>query len=140
LLGIWNAKPFDIELKPNAKPYHSSRPFLVSKIHETTFKIELECLTKAGFLKKVNQSEWTAPTFLIPKIDAMVQFMSDFRELNKRIKQKPYLIPKIQDLLLKLKGFQYAMTLDLNMGYYHIELSPFSKHLCTTITPIGKYE
>ena len=23
LLGIWNAKPYDIELKPNAKPYHS---------------------------------------------------------------------------------------------------------------------
>jgi hypothetical protein len=47
--------------------------------------------------------------------------------LNKRIKRKPYLIPRIQDLLLKLEGFQYATTLDLNMGYYHIKLSPFSK-------------
>jgi hypothetical protein len=135
LLGIWNAKPFDIELKPNAKPYHSSRPFLVSKIHDTTFKIELECLTKAGFLKKVNQSEWTAPTFLIPKKDAMVQFMSDFRELNKRIKQKPYLIPKNSRLTVEAQRFPVCYV-----GYYHIELSPFSKHLCTTITPIGKYE
>jgi hypothetical protein len=57
----------------------------------------------------------------------MVQFISDFHELNKRIKQKPCPIPKIQDLLMKLEGFQYAMTLDLNMGYYHIKLSPFSK-------------
>jgi hypothetical protein len=23
LLGTWNGKPYDIELKPNAKPYHS---------------------------------------------------------------------------------------------------------------------
>jgi hypothetical protein len=52
-LGTWNAKPYNIELKPDAKPYHS-RPFLVPKIHEATLKIELECLTKAGVLKKVN--------------------------------------------------------------------------------------
>jgi hypothetical protein len=28
----------------------------------------------------------------------------------------------------------------LNMGYYHIELTPFSKQLCTIVTPFGKYE
>ena len=28
----------------------------------------------------------TAPTFIIPKKDESVQFISDFRELNKRIK------------------------------------------------------
>jgi hypothetical protein len=95
---------------------------------------------KAGVLKKVNKSKWAAPTFVIPKKDATVQFISDFHELNKRIKQKPYPIPKIQDLLLKLKGFQYAMTLDLNMGYYHIKLSPFSKCLCTIVMPFCKYE
>ena len=39
----------------------------------------------------------------------------------------PFLIPQIQDLLLKLEGFQHAMSLDLNLGYYHIELIPFSK-------------
>jgi hypothetical protein len=26
------------------------------------------------------------------------------------------------------------------MGYYHITLSPFSKRLCTIVTPFGKYE
>jgi hypothetical protein len=86
LSGTWNAKPYDIELKPNVKPYHS-RPFLVPKIHEATLKIELKCLTKACVLRKVNQSEWAAPTFLIQKKDARFQFISDFCELNKRIKQ-----------------------------------------------------
>jgi hypothetical protein len=84
-LGAWNAKPYIIELKPDAKPYHS-RPFPVPKIHEATLKIELEFLTKVGVLKKVNQIKWGAPTFLIPKKDARVQFIFNFHELNKRIK------------------------------------------------------
>ena len=49
-------------------------------------------------------------------------------------------MPKIQDMLLKLEGFTYATSLDLNMGYYHIELHPESKKLCTLVFPWGKYE
>ena len=61
-------------------------------------------------------------------------------ELNKCIRQKPYTISKIQDLLHKLEGFQNAMSIDLNMSYYHIELDPESSRICTTVLPWGKYE
>ena len=43
-------------------------------------------------------------------------------------------------MLLKLEGFKYTTSLDLNMGYYHIRLDNFSKSLCTLILPWGKYE
>ena len=56
------------------------------------------------------------------------------------MKHKPFPIPKIQDLLLKLEGFQHAMSLDLNMVYYHIESMPFSKRPCTIVMPWGSYE
>jgi hypothetical protein len=95
---------------------------------------------EARVLKQVNHSEWVAPTFIIPKKDGSVRFISNFCELNKRIRWKPFPIPKIQDMLLKLEGFKYATSLYLNMGYYHIELSPHSKRLCTIILPWGKYE
>ena len=95
---------------------------------------------KLGILQKVNRSEWGAPTFVIPKKDGTIRFISDFRELNQRIKRKPYPFPKIQDLLLKMEGFRFATALDLNMGYYHIELTPASSQLCTIVLPWGKYE
>jgi transposase InsO family protein len=138
-LGKWKMGAYDIELLPEAKPYHA-RAYPVPQIHTATLKMEVERLCQAGVLKQVNHSEWAAPTFIIPKKDGSVRFISDFRELNKRIKRKPFPLPKIQDLLLKLEGFQYATSLDLNMGYYHIELSPFSKQLCTIVLPWGKYE
>jgi hypothetical protein len=34
----------------------------------------------------------------------------------------------------------YATSLDLNMGYYHMLLTPFSSRLCTIVLPWGKYE
>ena len=43
-------------------------------------------------------------------------------------------------MLLNIEGFTYASSLDLNMGYYHIELSPGDKQLCTIVLPWGKYE
>ena len=139
MLGTWKNEQYDIELKAGATPYHA-RAYPIPKAHEQTLHMEVERLCKVGVLKKVNRSEWAAPTFIIPKKDGTVRFISDFRELNKRIKRKPFPIPKIQDLMLKLEGFQYGTSLDLNMGYYHIELSPNSKRLCTIVLPWGKYE
>ena len=105
--------------------YH--QPFPVPPIHELTFKQELDQLEYIKVIKKINRSQLGKPTFIIPKKDITVSFISDFRELNKRILHHPYPIPRIQDLLLRLEGFRYGTTLDLNMGYYHIELSAKSK-------------
>jgi hypothetical protein len=114
-LGKWRMGAYDIELRPDATPYHA-RAFPIPKAYTETLKVEVDRLVEAGVLWKVNRSEWVAPTFIIPKKDGSVRFISDFWELNKRIKWKPYPIPKIQDLLLKLEGFQYATSLDFNMG------------------------
>ena len=138
-LGTWRNEQYNIELRPDAKPYHA-RAYPIPQTYEQTLRVEVQRLCEVGVLKKVNRSEWAAPTFIIPKKDGSVRFISDFRELNKRIYRKPCPIPKIQDLMLKLKGFQYGTSLDLNMGYYHIELSPHSKRLCTIVLPWGKYE
>ena len=138
-LGKWNGVEVDLELKEDAKPYHA-RPYPIPRVHLDTLKQEVERLCEIGVLKKVNRSEWAAPTFIIPKKDGSVRFISDFRELNKRIRRKPFPIPHIQDMLLNLEGFQFATSLDLNMGYYHIELNPNSKRYCTIVLPFGKFE
>ena len=46
-------------------------------------------------------------------------------------------MPKINKTLLKLEGFQYATSLDLNMVYYHIQLSENAGKLCTIVLPWG---
>ena len=88
------------------------------------FKKEVEHLVILGFPEVANDSEWGSPSFAQhkPKTN-QVRFLSDFRNLNKKLKQKPYPMPKINEMLLELEVFQYATSLDLNMGYYYIRLS-----------------
>ena len=46
-------------------------------------------------------------------------------------------MPNINEMLLKFEGFQCATSLNLNMGYYHIQLSKNTSNLCTIIIPWG---
>jgi transposase InsO family protein len=137
-LGLWRTTPIRLELKSDATPYHA-KPFPIPRSREETTRKEIDRLCRIGVLQKCNDSEWGAPTFIIPKKNGTVRFISDFRELNKRLKRKPFPIPKINDLLLKLEGFQYATSLDLNMGYYHLELDLLAQEMCTIVLPWGKY-
>ena len=45
----------------------------------------------------------------------------------------------INGMLLKLEGSKYAMSLDLNTGYYHIQLSESASNLSTISPPRGKH-
>jgi len=138
-LGRWHGQEVKLELKEGAKPHHA-QAHNMPQCHAQTLKAEAEHLVKIGVLKKVNRSEWAAPTFIIPKKDGSVRFISDSRELNERMLRKPCPIPNVQDMLLNLEGFQWATSLDLNMGCYHIGLDPSSKELCTIVLPFGKCE
>ena len=96
-------------------------------------------MVKLGILKRERESEWAFQSFIIPKSNQTVQFISNFCELNKVLKRKLWPLPKIVETLQELEGFNYASHLDLKMGYYTIRLNPDSSKICTIIPPWGKY-
>eukprot|EP00804_Cyclotella_cryptica_P026075 CCRYP_013930-RA/>CCRYP_013930-RA protein AED:0.66 eAED:0.59 QI:0/-1/0/1/-1/0/1/0/271 len=100
---------------------------------------ELKRLCDLGVLEWQPASEWASPSFIVPKKDQTVRFLSDFREVNKRIVRKPFPLPKISTVMQELEGFTFATALDLNMGYYTIRLDPDASKICTIIFPWGKY-
>ena len=96
-LGNYSSSEYKIVLLEGAKPHHA-KPFPTPKIHGETLKTEANRLINIGLFKRKNNSNQEASTFIIPKKNGTVRFISDFRELNKRINRKPFPILKIQDL------------------------------------------
>jgi len=70
-LGQWHGQEVKLELQEGAKPHHA-RACNAPRCHMQTLKAEVEHLeaevehlVKIGVLKKVNRSEWAAPTFML---------------------------------------------------------------------------
>ena len=117
-LGAWKTTPVSFELKEGIKPYHG-RAFPIPHVHKETIMKEIKRLCELGVLEWQASSEWAAPSFIQPKKNKTVRFLTDFRELNKRLVRKPF--PLISTVLQELEGFTFATALDLNMGYYTID-------------------
>jgi hypothetical protein len=128
-LGNWKTNPVEVELKDKNDKHYHAKPYPVPHSQEQQLKDEFQRLVDFGVLPKVNRSEWACPMFTISKPYKSLRSLADLRELNKRMKRKPFPIPKINDLLQKLEGFYLATPLDLNMGYYHIGLTPYVSSL-----------
>ena len=67
-----------IDLTPGARLVYR-RPYPVSQVHLETFKKELYHLEDIGVSCPVRDTEWDLPTFITPKKDGTVRWVSDLR-------------------------------------------------------------
>ena len=86
-------------------------PYPVPLVHQQVFKQELEHLIQEKVLQRISRSEWAFPTFLIPKKDGRVRWISDFRRLNKLLKRTRYCLPNIPAIIQKRAGFKFITSL-----------------------------
>lgn len=142
-LGEWPDEEVSIELNKNAEPYHCGKPIRIPHIHLETLQKEVNRLVELGVLEVVEGKKagpWCAPSFIIPKKDGRVRFITDYRQLNQRMRRKPWPMPHIADLLQDIGSYKYVTALDLSMAYYHLRLDDEASDLSTFVLPFGLYK
>ncbi len=137
-LGCYPHEQVHLEVNEKLQPF-SHRPYPVPHAHLQVFKEELDRLEELGVLSKTGPAKYLSPTFIIPKKDGRVRWVSDFRKLNTMIVRKVYNLPRIQDILRKRSHYTFLTKLDISMQYYTFELDEQSKDLCAICTPFGNY-
>ena len=121
-----------IKLKEDTKLVQS-KPYKVSQAHLKVFKEEIDQLVYIGLFTKVELFEWSSPTFCIPKKDGRIQIVTNHHKFYKCMKRKPHPLPNTMDTIMTLGSFKYATCIDLNMGYYAMEMDDLAKKICTIV-------
>ena len=138
ILRVFPDKKIHLDVDPSVTP-HRSCAYPIPKSQLNLFKQELDRLVCNNMLEPTGHSEWISGSFIIPKKDTHIHWISDFCTLNKSLRRKVYPIPRIQEILARWTSYAFLSKLDISMQYYTFELDDTSKDLCTIATPFGLY-
>ena len=83
---------------------------------------EMEKMLKRGIIEP-SSSPWASPIVLVKKKDGSTRFCIDYRKLNTVTVKDSYPLSRIDDTLDALSGSTWFSTLDLQSGYWQVEMS-----------------
>lgn len=89
---------------------------------------------------RASTSDYASPVVLVRKKNGSHRLCVDYRALNKKIIKDRYPLPLIDDQLDALQGARVFSTLDLQDGFFHVELDESSRKYTAFIVPDGHYE
>ncbi|HBK71150.1 MAG TPA: hypothetical protein DDZ39_05755 [Flavobacteriaceae bacterium] len=85
-------------------------------------------------------SPWASPIVMVKKKDGTMRFCVDYRKLNTVTRKDTYPLPRIDEMLDKLNNSKFFTSLDLQSGYWQIEISEEDKYKTAFTTGEGLYE
>lgn len=92
---------------------------------------------KSADVIEPSSSPWASPIVLVNKKDGSKRFCIDYRKLNEVTKKDAYPLPQIGDTLDLISGARWFSTIDLQSGYWQIEMNPLDKTKTAFVTGLG---
>jgi hypothetical protein len=98
------------------------RIYPLSATELETVRTELQQLVNKGFLRP-SVSPYGAPVIFVKKKDGSLRMCVDWRALNKLTIKNRCPIPRIDEMLDRLKGAKYFTKIDLRSGYNQVRVA-----------------
>ena len=122
------------ETKPTRVPPHRLATYWRDQLRE-----EIKDLVEKGILRH-SKSPWSSPMVPVRKPDNTVRLCIDYRKLNSCTQPDPYELPLVEDLLHQVGEAQYLSKMDLNKGFYQIEMDERDIEKTAFCTAWGKFK
>ena len=136
-LGCFSAIQHRIDTgnsKPICQCMHQ-KPVGFAEEEEKHLKKILDC----GVIQPSN-SEQSSPSVLVWKKDGDICWCIGFCAVNNVTKKDAYPLPLIEECLDALSGTEYMSTLDMQFGYWQMEVHPEDCHKTAFLTKQGLFE
>jgi hypothetical protein len=132
-----------IRLKPNANPIYV-KPYRIPHSQRQEIEKQVNQMLKDDIIEE-SRSEWSSPILLVPKKpdgngNKKWRLVIDYRRLNEQLQDEKFPLANITDILDSLCGAVYFTTLDLNQGYYQLEINERDRPCTAFVTDKGQYQ
>ena len=114
-------------------------PYRIVPAWKDQLKAEISSLLDTGIIRP-SKSPWSFPMVPVRKPDGSVRLCIDYRKLNAITTPDPYAIPLIDSLIDQLSEATILTKLDMNKGFYQIQVAEADIPKTAFSTPWGKYE
>jgi transposase InsO family protein len=115
------------------------RPYRMALIKQEKVEGHVKDMLGKGIIQE-SSSPFCAPVVLAAKKDGTDRFCVDYTALNAVTKKDRFPLPRIDDLLDKLKGAKLFSCLDLASGYWQVKMQEGDEEKTAFSTPQGHYE
>jgi hypothetical protein len=100
---------------------------------------QLKKLLEQGFVRP-SASPWGSPVLFVEKKDGTKRMCIDYRTLNSMTIKNKYPLPRIEDLLDRLKKAKLFSKIDLRSGYHQMKIREQDIPKTAFTTRYGLYE
>ncbi|GKV10023.1 hypothetical protein SLEP1_g21448 [Rubroshorea leprosula] len=83
---------------------------------------EIQKLLQAGFIGRVEYSEWVSNPVLVKKPNGKWRMCIDFTNLNDACPKDPHPLPNVEKLVERAAGHERMSFLDTSSGYHQVQL------------------
>ncbi|PHJ19134.1 retrotransposon ty3-gypsy subclass [Cystoisospora suis] len=123
----------------NRLPDYARQYYNLSDQHLHELKEQLRTLLEKNCIAP-SQAPVAAPVFFVAKKDGGLRMVIDYRPLNAITIREDYPCPRIHDLINRLGKAKWFSTLDLQQGYYQVEVAADDQWKTAFRTLYGTYQ
>ena len=102
-------------------------------------RVEIKRLLAARFIKEVYHPEWLANLVLVQKKNKEWRMCVDYTDLNKHCPKDPFSLPRVDEVVDSIAGYELLSFLDCYSGYHLISLKEEDQIKTSFIMPFAAY-
>ena len=118
--GLTSLTKFDIDTG-DATPFQQ-RPYSTQVTLKESVNKELEWLLQKGYIVP-SSSPWSSPMVTVRKPDSSARICVDFRRVNSLMRQQPFFMPRVEEVIEGIGKARFNSKLDLSKGFYEVWLT-----------------